>query len=316
MEPQIRTPRQDEAMAIAATERLAITAACDHALGLGDDRRALRLAATVPMGLLAERRALLTRLLVADPDAPPDLRARAWSTLANLASDVGDGDGQAAAAAAAIAAATEAGDEFQLAWARYFLVLGNWAADRIDGLDALVADAVAGFEAIGSAHGVASMHWVASQLEPDTAAATALAQRAVAEFRSLAIPSGLAHALEGQALIALRAGDRDLARADLAEAVTIVSDAGNSGCSAHCVESVAAFAAEDGRFGDARRLVDAAAVLREVSGHGMRVWEREGHRRVVAALAGRDDGPTAPPTELDVSAAAVLALAVLADGAD
>lgn len=105
-------------MALAAAERLTITAACDHALAVDDVRRAMRLAATVPMGLLAERRAMLLRLLAADPEAPSVLRARAWSTLANLASDVGDGAGQADAAAEALAAAEDAGDDAQVAWAR------------------------------------------------------------------------------------------------------------------------------------------------------------------------------------------------------
>ena len=65
IEPLIRTPRQDEAMAVAMAERLNIAPACEHAVASGDRQRALRLAATVPMGLPAER---------SGPPAPPARR--------------------------------------------------------------------------------------------------------------------------------------------------------------------------------------------------------------------------------------------------
>jgi hypothetical protein len=315
IEPLIRTPRQDEAMAVAMAERLNIEPACEHAVASGARRRALRLAATVPMGLPAERRALLLRLLADDHEAPPALRARAWTTLANLASDVGDGTRQAAAAAEALAAADEASDAPLAAWARYFLVLGRWAEGRVDGLGAQIDEAIAGFAAIGSAHGVASMHWIGSQVAADPARAADLAELAVSEFRQLDIPSGLAHALEGRALVALGAGDRVTARTDLAEAVAIVSDAGNSGCTAHCVESVAAFAAVCERHDDARGLAGAAAVVRRRSGHGMRVWEQEGHRMVVAVL-GDTIEPEDAGVDVDIGSAAAMALAVLADRQD
>jgi predicted ATPase/DNA-binding SARP family transcriptional activator len=316
MEAQIRTPQQDEAMALAARERLSFTTAYDHALAVGDHRAALRLAATVPMGLVADRRAALRQLLAVTRDAPPALRARAWSTLANLASDAGDGPGQADAALEALAAATEAGDDAQTAWARYFLVLGKWAAGVLDELGDLIDDAAADFERIGSDHGVASMLWIRSQVEPDTATAIDLADRAIAVFRRLGISSGLAHALEGRALIALRDDDRATVRVHLAEALAIVSDANNSGCTAHCVESVGAYAAADGRLAAARQLLDLATALRDVGGHGMRVWERAGHEQVVAALVDHEVAPMVVPAHLDVAAAAALAQAVLADGTD
>jgi predicted ATPase/DNA-binding SARP family transcriptional activator len=315
LEPQVRTPSQDAAMAVALREQLTFTAACDHALAVGDERRALRLAATVPMGLPAERRKLISELLDGARDLPADLRARAWMTLANLASDVGDGDRQAAAATQALAAAAEAQDDFQAAWARYFLVLGRWAAGDVEGLMATVEEAIAGFEAIGSAHGVASMHWIAGQLEEDPAAAGRVADLAIDEFRSLQIASGLAHALEGRALIALRVDDHAVARGCLADALSIFGGAGNGGCSAHCVESIAAFAASRQRLADATRLLHAAAALRDEHGYGMRVWEREGHRRVVAALGGEPE-PTAMPADLSVATAVEWALAVLDGAAD
>jgi hypothetical protein len=243
------------------------------------------------------------------------LRARAWTTLANLASDVGDGTRQASAASEALAAAQEADDAPQAAWARYFLVLGRWAEGRMEGLEEQIEDAIAEFGAIGSAHGVASMHWIGSQVAADPARAAALAGLAVSQFRALDIPSGLAHALEGRALVALRAGDPGTARIDLTEAVTIVSAAGNGGCTAHCVESVAAFAAAAQRHEDARRLAAAAAAVRRRSGHGMRVWEQEGHRLVVAVLGDTID-PADGTVELDIGSAAAMALAVLRDRQD
>ena len=67
----------------------------------------------------------------------------------------------------------------------------------------------------------------------------------------------------------------------------LVARSGNAGCTFHNLETIAAHAAERGPMEEATSLVTAAAALREATGHGYRVWEREGHRRVMAALGSR-----------------------------
>ena len=67
----------------------------------------------------------------------------------------------------------------------------------------------------------------------------------------------------------------------------LVARSGNAGCTFHNLETIAAHAAERGRMEEATSLVTAAAALREATGHGYRVWEREGHRRVMDALGSR-----------------------------
>jgi hypothetical protein len=69
--------------------------------------------------------------------------------------------------------------------------------------------------------------------------------------------------------------------------VDLVTRSGNAGCTSHNLETIAAHAAERGRMEDAKLLVATAEALRAATGHGYRVWEREGHRRVMAALGSR-----------------------------
>ena len=315
IEPEIRTPRQDAAMAAAARERLSIAAASAYAVTIGDLCAALRLVATVPTVGPVERRALLARLVDSTRAAPVEPRARVWLALANLASDVGEGQHQADAEHVHWMQRPKPATTSRRPGRGTLVVLGRWDDGRVVGLADLVAETTAGFRSIGSAHGVASMTWIGSQLEDDVDVAATLAAAAVDDFRTLGVSSGLAHALEGQALVALRAGAHELVVTSLAEAVAIVSAAGNVGCTAHCVESVAAFAARRGLLGDARRLAAAAAVLRAASGHGMRVREREGHRQVVDVL-GDVDLAVALPADLSVLEVAELAQAVLAAATD
>jgi hypothetical protein len=115
--------------------------------------------------------------------------------------------------------------------------------------------------------------------------------------------------------VALRAGRPEDARRPLAEMAEIVTGAANLGCTAHCLESVAAYAADCGFFERAAVLVAAAESLRTLTGHAHRVWESAGHRRVLAAL-----GPPVRPIDGAVSnrpptmaAAVALALSTLSE---
>ncbi|MEO5900104.1 MAG: BTAD domain-containing putative transcriptional regulator [Ilumatobacteraceae bacterium] len=283
VEDAIRTPRQDAAMARAALERVNLRAVFDLAIERGDDTTALRIATAVPLGANVERDRHLADLLGRTPGAPAALRARAWATRANLAIDRND-TSAVACAAQSLAAAVEAGDPVQQAWARYYLVLGHWSAVDDSAVAELLPRCLDDFAALGLADGAAYMHWIGSLVTADPTEAARLALASETAFRDLGMDFGLAHALEARALVALRAEEPDRARQPLMDALEIVVRADNSGCVAHCLEAVAAYAVDGGWADDAARLIIVADRLRRVTGHGIRVWEAIGHTRVMAAL--------------------------------
>ena len=270
--------------------------------------------ATVPMGLLAERRALLVRLLGDDPEAPPALRARAWTTLANLASDVGDGT--AGGRGDRGARRCERGRRRPLAGVGPVLPRPRPSGRRVvtDGLGAAIDEATpVSPPSVRPRRRLDALDRSQVRVDPD---ARSDARRAgghcdVPAARHPLRPGPRAR---GPRLVALGAGDRATARTDLGEALTIVSDAGNTGCTAHCVESVAAFAAAGGRLAVARRLLDVAAVLRDVGGHGCASGRRSPPRRRARSSARRCRAPL--PPGLDIALAAELARDVLGDRHD
>ncbi|MFT3852953.1 MAG: BTAD domain-containing putative transcriptional regulator [Ilumatobacteraceae bacterium] len=284
VEAAIRTPRQDEAMHRAIAERLNLAAALDAAEALGEWTLALRIAAAVPLAGPDERERLITRLFERATDAPPAVRARAAATLANLAVDRDDAAATIAAATAYREAATDDGDAVQRAWALYFLALGHWANGDQRDVTALLHQGLAEFDALALADGAAYLRWIAALTTDDLVAAAGHADAATRAFRDLGMPFGLAHALEASALVDLRAGQLEHVGTWLAEAVTILGAADEAGCTAHCLEAVAAHAVELGRVAEAAELLGIAEALRRATGHGHRVWEVQGHRRAVAAL--------------------------------
>jgi DNA-binding CsgD family transcriptional regulator len=97
---------------------------------------------------------------------------------------------------------------------------------------------------------------------------------------------GLAHCLEGRALIELEAGEPAVSCALLDEVLTIFTDMDNAGCIAHALEATAAVLVLQDELFDAGRLVGAAAELRTQVGQAHRPWEREGLARTERAFAG------------------------------
>ncbi len=283
IETAIRTPRQDEAMRRAAVERLNLAAALDAAEALGEWTLALRIATAIPLGRPDEREQMITCLLDKAIDAPPAVRARAGAALANLAVDRDDAHATIDAAVACRRAAEEAGDTLQAAWALYFLALGHWSAGHLDDVAALLRQGLTEFESVGIPTGAAYLRWMSALVTDDLDDAARHADAAIDSFRELDLRFGLAHALEARALVGLRAGRTDVDDV-LTEAVTVLAAAGEAGCTAHCLEAVAAVAVERARTTEAAELLGLADALRRATGHGHRAWEVHGHERAVAAL--------------------------------
>ena len=274
LERVMRTPAQDAALAVARAERANLAAAMEWAVAEGALVDALRIAAAVPIGLNSERRALIGDLLDRGGDAvPPEVRARAGLTVANLAFEQCDWDAAAGAALAAQADFDAAGDRLHAAWARYFVVSSSWGAGDEATVDRLIVDLLAEFRDLDDDFGTAYTLWIAGQREPEPARAEALAEEAHRRFRDLGSSVGLAHAVEGRAIIALSVDRLDDAVPFLAEAVDLFAAAGNLGCTAHALEAVAVWAAAGGDAESGAELVGAAESLRRAGGHGHRPWE-------------------------------------------
>ena len=90
--------------------------------------------------------------------------------------------------------------------------------------------------------GLANASWVAVMLQPDLVEADRLGEQAENELRSIDSPFALAHCLEARALVELQLGHPERAGPRLSEALTILSASGNTGCTAHSLEAIAALA--------------------------------------------------------------------------
>jgi non-specific serine/threonine protein kinase len=218
LERDMRTPRQDKAITAVQPELATARAAYEWALETTHVLTALRILSTVPIMPTGQRFAQLERLRHTAEDAPRPLRAHVDLTLANLAGEAGEADAGISHAVAAAEAFDALGDPRLNAWARYFEAMLRWSAtDDTAVVSRLITAALGAFDTLGDELGLAYTFWVASLLTTDTATARSHAERSVAQFRELASPFGLAHSLEGRALIELAAGDQQAAIGPLEE---------------------------------------------------------------------------------------------------
>ena len=274
LERDMHTPRMDAALAAAMPERPNLRAAMEWAVERGDLTAALRLATTVPLSLVSERRAMIVDLLARGGDRHPAVFvAQAQLTLSDLALEQGDWAAAEAASSAARIGFDQVGDRRHAAWAALGGVTASWGAGDRATADQLLAECLDGFRALDDDFGLAMTLWAASLLDPDRATATAMAVEAERRFREFDAPMMRAHALEGRVLIELEAGDLDAAAPFLREAIAILAGAGNLGCTAHALEAVAVWAAAGGDVITAGEIVGAADTLRKTSGAGHKPWE-------------------------------------------
>ena len=291
LERDMRTPRQDDALRAVLPELATARAAYEWTLQQGDPLTALRMLSAVPLMPTGQRFAELGRLLAAIPDAPPALVAQGQLTLANLAGEVGDAEVGVEQAAAAASAFDELGDRRLGAWARYFGAMVAWTGgeERAEVATGLRA-ALAMFEALDDQLGLAYVLWPLSLLDGGAQARDA-AERSADLFRRQGSPFGLAHALEGRALVGLVEDRPAEAIAPLEEALTLLAALGNRGCVAHALEAAAAVVAGRGGRLDAARLMGAAASLRSEVGQDHRPWGTGGSAPHGGGIARRRSGP-------------------------
>jgi hypothetical protein len=163
-----------------------------------------------------------------------------------------------------------------------------WGFLDDDLLRSRLAPLVADFRNLDEPLGLAYMLWVTSQLEPDPRLADALAVESEAMFREVGAAFGLAHVLEGRALIGLRLDASGRAAGYLAEAIPVFADSIEQGCLAHAIEAAASLMINLDAHADAALLLGAAEELRIRAGHTHRPWELRSRERAEEKLAGED----------------------------
>jgi len=153
---------------------------------------------------------------------------------------------------------------------------------------------------------------VSSQLEKDLVRAEEEGAEAELLFRRLESSMGLAHSLEGRALICLR--ERDTARAALylSEALALLQGPEQAGCLAHVLEAAATLCAHIDLRTEAVDLLDTAEQLRRDAGQAHRPWELRSRGIAAEILATHDIVPSGSERGgLDVASAAAHAIDLL-----
>jgi predicted ATPase/class 3 adenylate cyclase len=287
LENDMRTPRQDASLTRASRERENLRAVYEWARQ-DEPELALRIVTFAPIMLMRDRLFAIKELLSRIKDVPVRLHAHALTSCAQF--NFGTGRWQDAIVAARRAGELfdSVGDRRLAAWARYFEIFGAWGHVDDDEVRALLRPILSDFAALGEQLGLAYMLWITSQLEPDAGAADELAAEGETVFRAIDSPFGLAHCLEGRALICLRLGETARAAAYLHEAIPIVAEGAEQGCTAHALEAVASLMTHLDQRADAAMLLGAAEELRHRSGHVHRPWELSSRDHAESMLAGDD----------------------------
>jgi non-specific serine/threonine protein kinase len=273
LEDDMRTARQDATLTASARERENLRAVYEQARERNDLELALRIVTFAPTMLVRDRRAAIDELLDKLDEVPRTLRGHALTSKAQFCFNIGRSQDGMAAGREAAELFESIGDRRHATWARYFQIFNAWGYDSDDTLRNLTTALLQEFRQLDEPLGLAYVLWVASQLDLDTDQADAHAAEAEAIFREIAAPFGLAHALEGRALIALRRHDTRLAAQYLNEALGLLSGPDEPGCTAHVIEAIASLLSQRELRTDAAVLLGAAEALRHASGQTHRPWE-------------------------------------------
>ena len=288
LEAAMRTSAQDAALQAVVPERINLRAAMDWALEIEDFGSALRIVSGVPVDIPSVRLQLIQRLIGLLVDPRPEVLGQALMTQANLEMERGSWANSLEAARRCEQAFEAAGDGVHARWGRFFQIWGAWGLGELDLVRSLSEQVLTEFRSVGDDFGVAYASWTASMCCPDPLLARALAADACDGFRTIGASFGLAHALEGSALIELRNGRGDSAVPFIRESLELFRASGNAGCTAHCLEAVAACLADAGSLNQAAELAGAAEAFRVATGHGHRPWEQDGHDEVQRAFREAD----------------------------
>jgi hypothetical protein len=203
VEASLRRPTQDVALQSAIAEAVTFRAAMNWAETRGDELAALRIASTVPIGLVGERRDLIAKFLERlGPGVEPWFAGHALSALGNLAFEQGDWTASSECHALSCDQFLLAGSARNVAWAMYFGVTPAWGAGDLVRANVLVRHAIDGFRSDGDEMGLGSALSDAALLATDLDEAERLAAEADQLLRAIGSPMAVAHNVEGRGIIA------------------------------------------------------------------------------------------------------------------
>jgi hypothetical protein len=161
------------------------------------------------------------------------------------------------------------------AWAELLQMWLQWGAGDIASVDEVAGRITQQFRDLNDDFGLGYTLWVASLRAADLDEAAAMAAEADRLLRRSGSQVGVAHNVEGRAIIAFDRGELAAAAGYAAEAVKLFSGSVNYGCTAHALEVAAVVVAADDDH--ERRvpgeLLSAAEMFRDISGQGHRPWE-------------------------------------------
>ncbi len=146
VESSLRRPAMDAALESVRADAVTLRTAMDRANIRDDQLAALRIASAVPIGLIGERRQIISALLQRlESGVEPWFVGDAYCALGNLAMEQGDWVASSESHAAAVEQFLLAGSARDAAWATYFGVYGAWGTGDLTKADALVRQAIDGF---------------------------------------------------------------------------------------------------------------------------------------------------------------------------
>jgi predicted ATPase/DNA-binding XRE family transcriptional regulator len=304
LESVTRTPAMDDALRQATADSVTYRIAMQWAAAHGQPGAALRIASMVPLSdRIGDRRAEILHRLgrAAEAGQLDDAAAgHAWAAVTNIAFEQNDWEASLQAGDRAVEHFLAAGFPRLAAWSEYLKAHSAWGAGQLPEVDRLVADALASFRRENDEMGLGYTLWLASLRSADLGVAKDMAAEAAELLRRAEVPTGVAHAVERQGIIACECGELAEAACFVTEAIEIFASYGNLGCAAHVLETAADVVGAAGPGNDAlaAELLAAAGELRRRSGHGHAPWEI---RARLGALEQRLGALAAPA---DASAAA------------
>ena len=234
----------------------------------------MRIASAVPIGLVSERRQIISALLERlEPGVDPWFVGNAYCVLGNLAFEQADWAASSECQAAAVEQFLLAGSARDAAWATYFGCIGAWGTGDLTKAEALVRQAVDGFRRDGDTMGLGYALGDAAVLATDLDEAHRLITESEGILRGSGAPMGLAHTVEWRGIIAYDRNELADAAAFVAEAIELFSRYGNVACCAHALDSAAVIVARDGQLVTANELLSAADEFRRETGVSLKPWE-------------------------------------------
>ena len=274
VEESLRRPAQDTALESVRADAVTLRTAMDWADGRGDQLSALRIASAVPIGLMGERRQIITDLLVRVGNAADGwVAAVAYTALGNVAYEQGDWLASSGASAIARKHFVLAGSDRDAAWADLNGAYASWGMGDLLEVDQLASKAIALFRTGADTMGLGYALSLASLRTSDLDDAQRLAAEADELLRATDSPMGIAHNVEGRGIIAYDRDELADAAVFVAEAVELFARFGNVGCCAHALESAAVIVGQAGQAETATELLGAADELRRSSGANHKPWE-------------------------------------------